>query len=114
LKMRDKNRYEVEYYKFFLKLRDIYLKHALYGTMNLRRAFHSLRHDHEREYHNADKNNSTIEEMIKNIANFELNNKVDKDDNSEFERKMEDLIQIISIEQEHLDKEINFKFREDI
>ncbi len=108
LQMRDKNRYEVEYYKFFLKLRDIYLNHALYGTMKLKMAFHSLRHEHEREYHNADKNNLTKEEMIKSIANFEFNHKVDKDDDSEFERKMEELKRVIAEEQYELNKEMNY------
>lgn len=108
LKIRDRNRYEIEYYKFFLKLRDIYLNHALYGTMKLRMAFHSLRHEHEIEYHNVDTNNLTKEEIIKSIAHFELSHDVDQDDNSEFERKMEELIEIISEEQNKLNKEIKF------
>lgn len=108
LKMRDKNRYAIEYYKFFLELRDIYLDHVLYGTMNLKMAFHVLQHAHEIEYHRVDRSDLAKEEMIKSIVNFEFNHKVDKDDNSEFERKMEELIQAIREEQSILNEEMNF------
>lgn len=107
LKMRDKPRYEIEYYKFFLALRDIYLDHALYGTMKLRIAFHTLQHAHEMEYNNVDKENLSEDEMIEQIAHFEINHQG-------FERKMEELIRIISIEQSELYKEIEFKFKDKI
>lgn len=96
LNIRDRSRYEIEYYQFFLELRDIYLTQASYGTHKLGIAFHSLLHTHEIEYSNAD-NNTSEEEMTKQIAHFELNYKVDQSGNSEFERKMEELIRIISI-----------------
>lgn len=114
LKDRDRSRYEVEYYQFFLELRDIYLAQASYGTYKLGITFHSLLHTHEMEYSNADNDNPSEEEMTKQIAHFELNYKVDQGGDSEFESKMDELIRIISIEQEHLNKEINFKFREEI
>lgn len=107
LKMRDKPRYEIEYYKFFLELRNIYLDQALYGTVKLRKAFHTLRHAHEIEYNNVDKGNLSEDEMIEQIAHFEMNHQ-------EFEHKMEELIRIISIEQYHLNEEIEFKFKEEI
>lgn len=107
LDMRDRSRYEIEYYKFFLELRDIYLDHAMYGTIKLRMAFHTLRHAHEMEYNLVDKGNPSEEEMIEKIARFELKNK-----NSEFERKMEELIRVISIEQYELNKEIEFKLND--
>lgn len=114
LKMRDKPRYEIEYYKFFLELRDIYLDQASYGTHKLEIVFHSLRHTHEIEYSNVDKDNLSEDEMIKQIAHFELNHNVDHEENSEFERKMEELIRIISLERCELNKEIEFKFKEKI
>lgn len=114
LKDRDRSRYEIEYYTFFLELRDIYLDHALYGTMKLKMAFHTLQHAHEMEYNNADKGNLSEEEMIKRITNFELNHAIDEKGDSEFERKMEELIRIISIEQYELNKEIEFKFKDNI
>ena len=46
--------------------------------------------------------------MVENIAKFELNNKVDKDGDSEFERKMEELISVILDEQYELYREMNF------
>lgn len=100
LKMRDKPRYEVEYYKFFLELRDIYLNQALYGTDKLRMAFHTLRHGHEMEYNNVDKGNLSEDEMIEQIAHFEINHQ-------EFESKMEELIRCISEAQYELYEEIN-------
>jgi hypothetical protein len=109
LKMRDKPRYEIEYYKFFLELRDIYLDQASYGTHELERAFHTLRHTHEVEYHNVDKGNPSEDEMIESIAHFELNHDINQDDDSEFERKIEALIQIISAEQNHLYEEIHIR-----
>lgn len=107
LKMRDNPRYEIEYYKFFLELRDIYLDHALFGTMKLNMAFHTLQHAHEVEYHNADKGNPSEKEMIESIASFELNHKVNQDGDSEFERKMERLMRTIVEEQYNLYEEIN-------
>lgn len=107
LKMRDRSRYEIEYYKFFLELRDIYLDQALYGTMKLKMAFHTLRHAHEMEYSNVDKGNLSEDEIIEQIAHFEMNH-------LDFERKMEELIRIISIEQYELNKEIEFKFKDKI
>lgn len=114
LNIRDRSRYEIEYYNFFLELRDIYLENSMYGTVKLRMAFHTLRHAHEMEYNLVDKGNFSEEEMIKQIANFELNHRFSQDENSEFERKMEELIRIISIEQYYLSKEIMFKFKEEI
>lgn len=107
LKMRDKSRYEIEYYKFFLELRDIYLNHALYGTMKLKMAFHTLQHAHEMEYNNVDKGNPSEEEIIEKIARFELNRHRDEDGQSEFEQKMERLIRTIEEEQYSLYEEIN-------
>ena len=107
LKTRDKPRYEIEYYKFFLELRDIYLDQASYGTHKLEITFHTLRHAHEMELNLVDIDNISEEEMIKGIAHFILNNKIDQDGDSEFERKMEELIQIISIEQYQLYEEIH-------
>lgn len=107
LKMRDKPRYEIEYYNFFLELRDIYLDHALYGTVNLRMAFHALRHEHEMEYNNVDKGSLSQEEIIEKIARFELNRNRGEDGQSEFEQKMERLMRTIEEEQYNLYEEIN-------
>lgn len=114
LKMRDKPRYEIEYYKFFLELRDIYLNHALYGTMKLKMAFHTLQHANETELHLADNSDVNEEEMIKKIAQFKFNHQIDEDENSEFERKIIELIRIISIEQYELTKEIKFELNDKI
>jgi len=114
LSIRDRSRYEIEYYQFFLELRDIYLAQASYGTHKLGITFHSLLHTHEMEYSNADNDNLSENEMIKQIAHFELNYKVDQGGDSEFERKMDELIRIISIEEDYLSKEIEFRFKEEI
>jgi hypothetical protein len=114
LKMRDKPRYEIEYYEFFLELRNIYLDQALYGTMKLKMAFHSLRLEHENEYSLVDKNNVLEEQLIEKIAHFQLNRNRDEDEKSEFEHKMEELIRIISIEQYALTKEIEVKLNDKI
>lgn len=107
LSTRDRSRYEIEYYQFFLELRDIYLAQASYGTHKLGITFHSLLHTHEMEYSNADNDNASEEEMIKQIAHFELNYKVDQGGDSEFERKMERLIRTIEEEQYNLYEEIH-------
>ncbi len=108
LKMRDKRRHEIEYYKFFLQLRDVYLEHALYGDIKLYIAFHSLRFTHDGEFHNVDNDNISEEEMIEKIAKFELNHDINERGDSEFERKMNELISVILDKQRELYIEMNF------
>ncbi len=99
LKIRPKEEFEkfaVEYYKFFLELRDLYLDNKIYESLELRIAFHLLVYNHELESNVYYKESSSEEELIKNIALFELKHKVDEDGLSELERNIEKIIEVIN------------------
>ena len=99
LKMRPDEEFEkfaVEYYKFFLELRDLYLDNKIYESLELRRAFHISVHNHKLESNVYYKESSSEEELIKNTALFELKHKIDEDGLSELERNMEKIIEVIN------------------
>ena len=86
--------FAVAYYNFFLELRDIYLENKIYESIELRQAFHPLLNSHEIESLNYSKWSSE-ENLIKDLALFELKHNVDEDDFSELERNMERVIETI-------------------
>lgn len=88
--------YATKYYTFFLELRDTYLDNQVYGSLKLREAFHLLLHRHEREYRNYSNQFDTEKDIINNLAMFELNNDINKDDDSAFERLVENVIEVIN------------------
>ena len=90
--------FAIEYYNFFLDVREIYLNNEVYGSLNIRKTFHSLDHSHNVEFYNYSnlKQLKTKEEIYKAIALFELQNKVDGDDLSEIEQKMEKFIEVVN------------------
>lgn len=88
-------KFAVEFYKFFLELRDIYLDNKIYESMQLREAFRVLIHNHEMESNNYCRDSSTSEELIKNLALFELKHKVGEDELSEIERNIQKIIEVI-------------------
>ena len=91
----DDQKYANEYYQFYLELRDLYLENQVYGSLDLFTVFHTLNHNHEMEYRNFAMNSETHEEALSKLAKYELSHGRDKEDNSEFERKMEELIKVI-------------------
>lgn len=96
-------RFAVEYYHFFLELRDIYYDNKIYESIALREAFHTLLHNHEMESSNYRDfaRIKTEEDLIKNVALFELKHKV-VDGFSEFERNLENVIRVIYSDLEKL------------
>jgi len=87
--------FAIEYYQFFLDMQEIYLTNEVYASLALSTAFHTLHHNHEMEYRNYSRNSDNQEVIIKNVAMFELQHKVDADNQSEFERKIEDFIAVV-------------------
>lgn len=90
-------KFAVEFYHYFLELRDIYFDNKIYESMELRGAFHKLLHNHEsesRNYRNILKTR-TEENLIKNVALFELKHQVDQNGMSELERNLDNVIEVI-------------------
>ncbi len=93
---RKSDQYPIEYYKFFMELRDIYLNNEVYASLDLHKAFHTLNHNHEMEYHNYSQRNDSEEVILKGIAKFELSHKIDDDGYSEIEQKMNKFIEVLN------------------
>ena len=95
-------KYSIEYYKFFLELREVYIKNEVYASSKLRGAFNKLLYMHDLEFCNFTDNDlcdiEFKEEVYKKIAMFELNHFIDENGLSEMERKLEDFIEILELE----------------
>ena len=106
--------YPVEYYKFFMELQDIYLSNEVYASLDLYSAFHTLHHNHEKEYHNYSQSDDKEEDILKKLAKFELSHKMDKEGCSEMERKMENFIKVLDSDlyKIYYQKPVNRFFRE--
>lgn len=87
--------YAVEKYQFFLELRDIYLEHEVYSSLALHAAFHTLQHNHEMEYYNYSNKCANENEILKYLALFEMTLNIGEDGQSEFEQKLEKLIEVV-------------------
>lgn len=97
LKLREESfqKFSEEYYTFFLELREIYLDNEVYASIDLQRAFHSLLHNHELEFYNYSRNIDNTEDINKKVALFHLKHRVNENRNSEFENKLEKVIEVI-------------------
>jgi hypothetical protein len=82
----DKNKYYIEYYNFFLEIKDIYLNNEVYSSLELRTEFYTIHHNHDIEY--------SLSSKIEDISKVELNHQVDKDGNSKLEQKLNKFIEI--------------------
>ncbi len=87
--------FAIAYYKFFLDLRDIYLDNKVYATKELNIAFHKILHNHVIEYLNYTKWTSNEDELLEELAKFELKHQLDNDEMSEIERNLENVIDVI-------------------
>jgi len=89
--------FAIEYYNFFLDVRDIYLTNEIYGSLNLRVAFHTLEHNYQLEFSNYSNfaKLETKQEIYKQVALFELKHQLDEDGLSEIEHKMEKFIDVV-------------------
>ena len=90
------DQYPIEYYKFFVELQDIYLTNEVYASLDLHTAFHTLHHNHEMEYHNYSQKNESEEDILKDIAEFELSHLVDANDSNELEQNMNKFIEVFN------------------
>lgn len=88
----------VELYNFFLSLRKLYLENQLYGSLKLKNAFHSIKHHHKIEIHNAMDSLKSKDEkdFILWVAKFEFNYQKDKDGYSLLERELEKIEDIVN------------------
>lgn len=87
--------FSLAYYQFFLALRDIYLDNRVYESKELRAAFHLLDSYHRKEELNFTKWSASEDDILKNLALFELKHQIDEDDLSEIERNIEKVIEVI-------------------
>ena len=90
------DQYPIEYYKFFMEIQDIYLTNEVYASLELSSAFHTLQHNHEMEYHNYSQWNNSEDDILKDIAKFELTNLIDEYGYSEIEQKMDKFIEVLN------------------
>ena len=88
-------KFAIEYYQFFIELQEIYLKNEVYASLALSTAFHTLHHNHEMEYRNYSSKPGDEDVILKNLAVFELQHKVNADGQSEFEQKLEAFIRVV-------------------
>jgi hypothetical protein len=94
----DNDTLATELYDFFLRLRKVYLENQLYSSLQLRVAFNHIIKNHKTEIHNAietvEKNNN--EDYILWVARFEFNHQKNKDGNSELERELEKIENLVN------------------
>ena len=90
----DKNKYYIEYYDFFLEIKDIYLNNEVYSSLELHTVFYSIHHNHELEYSNYSKWSKIEDDILKDISEFELNHQLDENNDSELEQKLNKFIEI--------------------
>ena len=88
--------FSVAYYKFFLELRDTYLDNRVYATKELNIAFHKILHNHEIESLNYSDWTSNADDLLKDLALFELKHQKNDEDMSELERNVEKVIEMIN------------------
>jgi len=88
-------KFAIEYYQIFLELRNQYLEHRICETPKLARTFNVLLHRHGMEGHGDHKQPYLPEEVIKNLALFELNYQVDEDGLSQLERNLQAVEEVI-------------------
>ena len=88
-------KFAIEYYQIFLELRNQYLEHRICETPKLARTFNVLLHRHGMEGHGDNRQPYLPEEVIKNLALFELNYQVDEDGLSQLERNLQAVEEVI-------------------
>ncbi len=96
--------FSIAYYKFFLELRDIYLDNRVYATRELNIAFHKILHNHSIESLNYTEWTSNEDDLLKELAKFELKHQLDEDEMSELERNLENVIDVIRVDISKLNK----------
>ncbi len=82
-------KFAIEYYKYFLELRNRYLENKICESSKLAGAFDELTHAHGMEPYSDNKQSYLPEEVIRNLALFELSYKVDEDGLCQLERNLQ-------------------------
>jgi len=88
-------KFAIEYYKIFLELRNRYLENRICETPKLARAFNVLLHRHGMEAYSEQKQSYLPEEIIRNLALFELDYQVDENGLSQLERNLQAVEEVI-------------------
>ena len=88
-------KFATEYYKYFLELQNRYLENKIYESPKLARAFSLLIHKHGMEAYSDNEPSHLPEEVIKNLALFELKYQVDDDGLSLLERNLQKAEEVI-------------------
>lgn len=88
-------KFAIEYYKIFLELRNRYLENKICESPELASAFNLLIHKHGMEAYGDNKQSYLPEEVIRNLALFELKYQVDEDGLSQLERNLQAVEEVI-------------------
>lgn len=88
-------KFAIDYYKYFLELRNRYLENKICESSKLARAFDVLTHEQGMEAYSDNEQSYLPEEVIKNLALFELKYKVDEDGLSQIERNLQVIEEVI-------------------
>ena len=88
-------KFAIEYYKYFLELRNRYLENKICESSKLAKAFYVLTHAHGMEAYSDTTQSSLPEEVIRNLALFELKYQVDENGLSQLERNLQEVEDVI-------------------
>lgn len=99
-------KFAIEYYKYFLELRNKYLENKICESPKLARAFYLLTHEHGMEAYSDNKQSYLPEEVIRNLALFELKYQVDGDGLSQLERNLQIVEDIIESDVSKMTKRV--------
>ncbi len=91
-------KFAIEYYRFFLELQGRYLENEICASNKLKKAFLFSMHKHGMESYFDYEQSALPEEVIKNLALFELQYEVDEDGLSELERNLERIEKIVTVD----------------
>ena len=99
-------KFAIEYYKYFLELQNSYLENKICESSKLARAFNLLIHKHGMEACSDNEPSYLPEEVIKNLALFELKYQVDKDGLSQLERNLQTVEDVIEYDVSKMTKRL--------
>ena len=88
-------KFAIEYYRIFLELQNRYLENKMYESSGLARAFDHLMEENGIGAGSENRPHSLPEEVIRNVALFELTYQVDEEGFSQLERNMQALEEVI-------------------
>ncbi|MEA3456368.1 MAG: hypothetical protein U9R26_07650 [Campylobacterota bacterium] len=98
--------FAVEYYRYFLELRNRYLENKICESPKLAKAFGVLTEMHGLEAYDHNKQSYLPEDVTKHLALSELSHQIDKDGLSKLERNLQAVENIIESEVSRMTKRV--------